>query len=110
MLGEIVGAPEQHIRLMRSLPAWAGTNGRGAHDPREVYAVDTYRMDPARMAEIQVPTLLLLGGESPLFFRAAHKAIPRSRLGVLPGQQHVAMDTAPDLFVREVLAFLDANE
>jgi hypothetical protein len=24
---------------------------------------------------------------------------------MLPGQQHIAMDTAPDLFVREVLAF-----
>jgi hypothetical protein len=27
-------------------------------------------------------------------------------VGVLPGQQHAAMDTAPDLFVGEVLAFL----
>jgi hypothetical protein len=25
---------------------------------------------------------------------------------VLPGQQHTAMDTAPELFAREVLAFL----
>jgi hypothetical protein len=25
----------------------------------------------------------------------------------MPGQQHLAMMTAPDLFVREVLAFLD---
>src|SRR5258708_40058617 len=32
--------------------------------------------------------------------------LPNSRILVLPGQQHIAMDTAPDLFVREVLAFL----
>jgi len=25
---------------------------------------------------------------------------------VLPGQQHIAMDTAPDLFVREVTEFI----
>jgi pimeloyl-ACP methyl ester carboxylesterase len=34
-------------------------------------------------------------------------ALPNSRVVVLPGQQHIAMDTAPDLFVREVVAFLD---
>jgi pimeloyl-ACP methyl ester carboxylesterase len=33
-------------------------------------------------------------------------AVPSSELVVLPGQQHVAIDTAPELFAREVLAFL----
>jgi pimeloyl-ACP methyl ester carboxylesterase len=35
-----------------------------------------------------------------------HAALPKSRLVVLPGQQHTAMNTAPELFVREVLQFL----
>jgi pimeloyl-ACP methyl ester carboxylesterase len=47
---------------------------------------------------------------SPSFSKAAieavNRALPNSRIVVLPGQQHIAMDTAPDLFVREVLAFL----
>lgn len=38
--------------------------------------------------------------------QAIHQALPHSRIAVLPGQQHVAMDTAPDLFVREVMRFL----
>jgi len=54
--------------------------------------------------------LLLLGGNSPPFFRAAlervQAAIPSAQLVVLPGQQHVAVDTAPELFARDVLAFL----
>jgi hypothetical protein len=29
-----------------------------------------------------------------------------SRIVILPGQQHIAMETAPDLLVREVSAFL----
>lgn len=62
------------------------------------------------MRAIRVPTLLLLGGDSPAFFRAsteaAHAALPDAWMVELPGQQHAAMDTAPDLFVREVLAFL----
>lgn len=35
--------------------------------------------------------------------------MPHSRIAVLPGQQHVAMDTAPDVFLHEVMAFLTAD-
>jgi len=49
-------------------------------------------------------------GDSPHFLKAATKAVddalPNSRTAVLPGQQHIAMYTAPDLFLHEVLAFL----
>ena len=39
-----------------------------------------------------------------------HAALPNSRIVVLPDQQHIAMDTAPDLFVSEVQTFLiEAN-
>jgi len=37
---------------------------------------------------------------------AVNEALPNSRIVVLPGQQHIAMHTPLDLFVREVLAFL----
>jgi pimeloyl-ACP methyl ester carboxylesterase len=54
--------------------------------------------------------LLLRGGDSPPLFRQAVEAVdaalPDSRVVILPGQQHVAMDTNPELFVREVLGFL----
>jgi pimeloyl-ACP methyl ester carboxylesterase len=39
--------------------------------------------------------------------QAIHQALPQSRLVVLPGQQHVAMDTAPELFVGAVMSFLN---
>jgi hypothetical protein len=35
-----------------------------------------------------------------------HGALPTSRIVVLPGQQHVAINTAPELFVRELVAFV----
>ena len=35
-----------------------------------------------------------------------HSAVPNSTLVSMPGQQHIAMDTNPDLFVTEVLRFL----
>jgi pimeloyl-ACP methyl ester carboxylesterase len=58
-------------------------------------------------------TLLLLGGDGPAFARPAvemaHAALPTSQVVVLPGQQHLAMDTAPELLVREVKRFLLSN-
>jgi pimeloyl-ACP methyl ester carboxylesterase len=35
------------------------------------------------------------------------RALPDARLVILPDQQHLAMFTAPDLFVDEVVAFLE---
>jgi pimeloyl-ACP methyl ester carboxylesterase len=71
---------------------------------------EAYQFKPERFKTLNVPTLLLLGGDSPSFSKAAiepvNGALPNSRIVVLPGQQHIAMDTAPDLFVREVLEFL----
>jgi pimeloyl-ACP methyl ester carboxylesterase len=63
-----------------------------------------------KFADLGVSVLLMLGGESPPIFpaaiEAADAALPDSRVVVLPGQQHIAMDTNPELFLSEVLAFL----
>jgi pimeloyl-ACP methyl ester carboxylesterase len=70
----------------------------------------TYRFQPERFAQFSIPTLLLLGGDSPPMFRRAidlvAAALPTSRIAVMPGQQHVAMDTAPELFLKELIGFL----
>ena len=69
-----------------------------------------YQFDSGRVSNLQVPTLLLLGSESPPFFRAAiealHAVLPNSDLVMLEGQHHNAMDTAPDLFTETVNQFL----
>jgi pimeloyl-ACP methyl ester carboxylesterase len=55
--------------------------------------------------------MYLLGGDSPEPFRlaseAVEQALPDCRVVVMPGQRHAAMDTATELFVTEVLSFLD---
>lgn len=55
---------------------------------------------------MQVPTLFLLGGDSPQPVRRAveliNSALPNSEIVVLPGQQHIAMDTNPEPFAREI--------
>ena len=51
---------------------------------------------------------------SPAFLHAAieavHAALPDSQVVVMPGQQHTAMNTAPELFTREILQFLTEAE
>ena len=67
--------------------------------------------EPERFGDLGVPTMLLLGGESSAAFgkaaKAVDEALPDSRIVVLPGQKHVAMDTATDLFTSEVLRFVE---
>jgi pimeloyl-ACP methyl ester carboxylesterase len=102
--------PAHELAAMRSLAAWAARVAAVHTIPRELRAVAEYKLDASRFTGLRAPTLLLLGGASPPPFRAAvelvHAAIPHAELRVLPGQQHVAIDTAPDMFLRELLTFL----
>jgi pimeloyl-ACP methyl ester carboxylesterase len=109
-LTEIVHMPPAELKTLQSLPSWPARVAAAHTIPRELRADEGYRFDAARFKDVRAPTLLLLGGDSPAFFKAAielvHEALPSSRIAVLPGQQHTAMNTAPELFLREVLAFL----
>ena len=109
-LGEVARVPPQQLDHIRTLPAWRARVGAAATIPRELRAHDAYAFAPERFRDLKVPVLLLLGGDSPPFFRAAlervQAAVPSAELVVLPGQQHVAIDTAPELFAREVIGFL----
>jgi pimeloyl-ACP methyl ester carboxylesterase len=108
---EVVRMPEHEFTKYRALPTWASRVGLAPTIPRELDFDRSYGFEPGRFAAMRTPTLLLLGGDSPALFRraveAVHAALPDSRLVVLPGQQHVAMDTAPDLFLEEVTRFLN---
>lgn len=78
--------------------------------PREIRALQSYQFDVRQFEQMDVPTLLLVGGASPDFARASmerwHAILPNSQLTVMSGQEHLAHYTAPDLFVREVRSFL----
>lgn len=109
---EVVAMPDHELSEYRRLPMWQRRVELVATIPRELAIDRAYRFDPDRFAAMGVPTLLLLGGDSPPLFRQAidtlEKALPSAEVVVMAGQQHIAMDTDPDLFVREVSAFLSA--
>jgi pimeloyl-ACP methyl ester carboxylesterase len=107
---EIVRMPEHELEAYRQLPMWKGRIQLAPTLPRELAFDQTYSLNGERFVGLQVPTLLLLGGDSPPLFRqaigAVDSALPDSRVVILPGQQHIAMDIDPELFVKEVLHFL----
>jgi pimeloyl-ACP methyl ester carboxylesterase len=109
---QVAGLLPEQVEVLRSLPAWEARLGAAGTIPREELANREYVFEPDRFRDLDVPTLFLLGGDSPDFFRAAAEAVqaalPDCRLVVLPGQRHAAMDTATDLFTAEVLRFLEA--
>lgn len=113
MMRELVGVPPATLARMRSLPPWQGRVAAAHTIPRELRAVAAYRFVPERFRDVATPTLLLLGGDSPANVQAATRAIaealPNAQTVVLSGQGHVAMDSAPALFIAEVLRFLMAE-
>jgi pimeloyl-ACP methyl ester carboxylesterase len=103
---EVVRLPPAQFEHFRSLPGWADRVAAAHTVVREIHAHRAYRFDGERWRGFTTPTLLLLGGDSPPLFAAAiellHETLPRSELRVLPGQHHVAMETAPALFAAQL--------
>lgn len=108
---DVAGVPASELEVLRSAPNWPARVDAAPTVLRETEAPTTYEFDPNRFADVTTPTLLLLGGESPRYLTDATKslaeALPAARTAVLDGQGHVAMNTAPERFVREVFAFTD---
>ncbi len=106
---EVGGTSAAELRRMRSLPSWRARIQALPTVPREILGVRSYSFDPARFGKMETPTLLMVGGGTSPVYRAAieavHSSLPNSRLLVLPGQEHDAMLTAPDLYGREVTGF-----
>lgn len=108
---EVAQVPAEQVQTMRAAPSWQGRVAAAHTILREGRAIEALPpFDGGRYRGIQTPTLLLLGGDSPPMYRdsieAIRSALPNSRLVILPGQQHIAINTAPQLFAGEVLAFL----
>jgi pimeloyl-ACP methyl ester carboxylesterase len=108
---EVVRMPEDQLTAFRALPAWQARVDVAHTLAREERATSAFDFDAEHWATLEVPTLLLDGSASPEFLRRSTAALagvlPNVRVAVLQGQQHAAMDTAPDMFVEAVVTFFD---
>ena len=109
-LEDVARLPPEEIDALRSAPNWQDRVDAAHTIPRELQGVAEYVFDATRFAAMTTPTVLLSGGESPPFMKDATKAVddalPNSRIVTFEGHQHLAMLTATDRFIDEVLAFI----
>ena len=103
MLKEVVKMPDYEFEKYRQLPAYKRRIEIAHTIPREITVELKYTFKPEKFAGMMTPTLLLLGGDSPAVFHdmteLVHSILPDSRIVIMPGQQHIAMDTNTELFV-----------
>jgi pimeloyl-ACP methyl ester carboxylesterase len=110
---KVLRMPEAEIARARGLPSWPARLALAHTLPRELRASRAYRFDAARFREHRVPTLIVLGGESPQRYKDAtallHESLPGSKVAVMAGQGHGGIDGAPELFAATVMDFLERS-
>ena len=112
-LHEVAGMPESEVEKLSASDGWASRLEVAPTIPREMAAEHEYRLSKESLSKLKVPTLMLVGGESPAFIRhgcsAVQESISGAQLVVLAGQGHAAMHTAPALFSDAVIAFCGSH-
>jgi pimeloyl-ACP methyl ester carboxylesterase len=105
-------APSE-IERRRRLGFWDRMSEKAPILLRELHSVARYAMQAPRFAACRLPALLLVGAESPAEYHATATALaavlPDTRIRLLEGQGHGAIDGAPELFVATVLEFIGAQ-
>jgi pimeloyl-ACP methyl ester carboxylesterase len=112
MFRDVVEASAKDMEILRLQEDARAARLRNAPTiPRELRAEQAYTFEPDRFRNMRTPTLLLVGGNSPVRemenAEGVAAALPQARVAVLAGQEHVALYTAPEVFVSEVMRFLE---
>lgn len=106
---EIVGMPPHEVDLLASSPAWPSRVATAHTIARELRAEESCRFPAERLAALDLPILLLTGADSPAELTAGVKRLqellPASSHFAMPGQQHIAMYTGPEVLVDAVVRF-----
>jgi pimeloyl-ACP methyl ester carboxylesterase len=100
---------DEQIAAMRGTPVWRARLAAAHTVSRELDVIETFGIVPGRYDAIHVPVRLLLGTESPPYFRSTAEAIAAQLTDVeivdLPGQAHMAINEDPELFLDKVFGF-----
>ncbi|HEX2028030.1 MAG TPA: alpha/beta hydrolase [Nitriliruptorales bacterium] len=107
----LLGMTDAELDRYRAHPSWRSRVALAEVNVREATAEDAYEFDHQRLADVRVPTLLLVGGDSPPDMRATidmvHDALPNSTIDEIPGQQHLAHRMAPELLASRIIEFVE---
>jgi pimeloyl-ACP methyl ester carboxylesterase len=106
---KLLGLSDEEFQTVRAQRSWPARVAAAHTVPRELRAVPESAFAPEQAARVTVPTLLLVGSESPDWHAETMAAtLPDARIAVLEGQAHVADLLAPELVATHLLRFLHA--
>jgi len=102
-------APEAEIDAMQANPMWSYLTGLAHTCPYDM-AIWAHPYAPHDLAAVHIPTLFLIGEVTLPWIKTSSETIaallPKSRVAIMPGQDHMATVAAPQLVASEVLNFL----
>jgi pimeloyl-ACP methyl ester carboxylesterase len=108
---DVGGYSDAEIEAMKGTPAWQARRAAAPSVPRELRAELAFSIDDLGLSGLGIPTLLLLGSESPPWAgrstEALAAAIPGAEVRPLEGQGHGASVSAPELLGEELARFLE---
>ena len=112
---EVVKQSPAEIARMKTRPTWVGLVATIAVHPRQMRALAAYQFDARRMQSVRMPTLLLLGEDTPSPYArqsiaALRESLPNPTLAILEGQEHNAMDGGRELLANAILKFASAKK
>jgi pimeloyl-ACP methyl ester carboxylesterase len=106
-LREFTRFPEEWLDDLLETPPWQARLAYAHTIARELRAYNQY--DYGDLSRFTVPTLLMVGGESPAaelaHARRLASELPSARVAVLPDEGHIAPVTAPQLVARQISHF-----
>jgi pimeloyl-ACP methyl ester carboxylesterase len=108
-MSDIGGYTDAEIEAMQGTPAWQARLAASPTVPRELRAEHEFALDALRLADFTIPTLVLVGSESPDWARRSTQAfaaaIPGAELHTLEGHGHGAAVSGPELVAEEIAGF-----
>ena len=113
-MADVVGLSPAEVDAYRRAPTWPIRAAAAPTAIRELRAEAGRDAGLERLAEIRIPVLQIVGGDSPaLFTDGTHELqalLSNGRVVSLPGQKHAAHHTNPSGLVAAVEAFLDERD
>jgi pimeloyl-ACP methyl ester carboxylesterase len=110
---EIVGLSDEQVASMRGRPEWAGRLAAVHTLPRELRTEASITLSGGDLRSITASVLFLIGGQNQdrLVPQARQLCtfVRHARIAVLPGQGHMAMDTAPEMLAAAITTFIDST-
>lgn len=109
-LQHVVGMPEEVVAQARQAPFWPAQEALAHTLAYDVAVLGDFTLPAARLAAVEIPTLVLCGGASVAWIqdtaRAVAEALPEGRHRTIAGQTHSAAPEAVapvllDFFVQE---------